>query len=181
LCRAADAQQQNVPGSIDAGASDGKPRFGVGGEAARRRQNLELQLGIGGAQRGCDFGMRSDDEEPPSIRWRIGTVQCGKERGDEIASGDERQQAPFEPRQHAQNPAVAKREPGRAVDRQQARGFIMGLHDVVGVRRDHVTVRRAAARDDEPHRLALRQQAEGQPEEFGMRGIRRADDRLRRP
>ena len=63
--------------------------------------------------------LRADDEDAPRRVIAGARVKRGEQRRDEVAAGDERQRQPVEPRQRPHDAAVAQRQPGGAVDRQQ--------------------------------------------------------------
>src|SRR6202522_593854 len=92
---------------------------------------------------------RPDDEDALSRALLIAGTECRKQRRYQIAAGNERQCEPIEPRQSPHNAAVAQRQPRIAVEREQLAWLIVSANDVVGVRRDHVPIRRATLPDDD--------------------------------
>ena len=107
LCGTAEAQQRDVPTPVHAGAGDRKTQFGVLRQCAGRRHDVENHVGIGGAQRRFGAAPGADDEDPLRRDRPILRVEAGKQRRDEVASGDERQRPPVEPRQSPHDAAVA--------------------------------------------------------------------------
>jgi hypothetical protein len=168
LRRTAEAQQRDIPAPADASAGDCKPQLRIVRKTARRRQDLEYQVRISGMQRRFGAVRRADDENPlwqarPAFR-----IQAGEQCRDKVATGDQGQCQPVEPRQRPQDAAVANRQPGRPVDRQQACWLLVRRDHVISVRCHQVAIGRAAVRGDGADDLGLRQQRERQAEKFDM-------------
>ena len=72
--------------------------------------------------------------------------------------------------------AKLEAQPGRE---DESRRVVVNGDHVIGVRRDHVSVSRAAALDHQPQHLLRRQQAKRQTEEFCVRHWRRMRTRRR--